>query len=65
MTGRPITGAARIRLRERAARLYIEGATIPEVAQLIGRSYGTAHTLLHEAGVRIRPRGAQRIGGIR
>lgn len=28
MTGRPTTGDARIRLREQAARLYIEGCTI-------------------------------------
>lgn len=57
MTGRPTTGEARIRLREQAARLYIEGCTLHSVAQQIGRSYGTTRTLLREAGVRMRKPG--------
>ncbi|WP_318205341.1 helix-turn-helix domain-containing protein [Streptomyces sp. SCL15-4] len=57
MTGRPITGAARIHLRTKAARLYTEGCTIQSVARQIGYSYGTTRTLLIEAGVRIRARG--------
>ncbi|MFJ6667469.1 helix-turn-helix domain-containing protein [Streptomyces sp. NPDC091383] len=63
MTGRPTTGEARIRLREHAARLYIDGASIPAVAQQIGRSYGTARALLLEAGVRLRKPGGSRMGG--
>jgi hypothetical protein len=54
MTGRPITGNTRIHVRERAARLYIEGCSIPSVARQIGYSYGTARTLLLEAGVHLR-----------
>ncbi|MFF7096366.1 helix-turn-helix domain-containing protein [Streptomyces rubradiris] len=56
MTGRPIVGAARIRLRAQAANLYMEGCTIQSVARQIGYSYGTTRTLLLEAGVRIRSR---------
>ena len=57
MTGRPTTGEARIRLREDAARLYVQGCTIQSTARQIGRSYGTTRTLLLEAGVRIHQRG--------
>ncbi|MFF8997099.1 helix-turn-helix domain-containing protein [Streptomyces achromogenes] len=57
MTGRPIVGAARIRIRGQAANLYMEGCTIQSVARQIGYSYGTTRTLLLEAGVRIRARG--------
>lgn len=60
MTGRPTRGDARIRLREHAARLYIEGCTIASTARQIGVSYGTTRTLLLEAGVRLR-----RPGGLR
>ncbi|MDX3248824.1 helix-turn-helix domain-containing protein [Streptomyces sp. ME18-1-4] len=57
MSGKPTTGEARIRLRERAARLYLEGCTIASTARQIGRSYGCTRTLLIEAGVRFRKRG--------
>jgi DNA-binding CsgD family transcriptional regulator len=60
MTGRPITGETRIRVRARAARLYMEGCTLQSVARQIGYSYGTARTLVLEAGVRIRARGGFR-----
>ena len=60
MTGRPTRGEARIRLRETAARLYIEGCTIASTARQIGRSYGTTRTLLIEAGVRLRRPGGWR-----
>lgn len=60
MTGRPTRGDARTRLREHAARLYIEGCTIASTARQIGRSYGTARTLLLEAGVRLRRPGGHR-----
>ncbi|MFI2426551.1 helix-turn-helix domain-containing protein [Streptomyces sp. NPDC018955] len=57
MTGRRITD--RIRVREQAARLYLEGCTITSTARQIGYSYGTTRTLLLEAGVRIRNRGGR------
>lgn len=59
MTGRPTTGEARIRLRARAADLYLEGCSIQSTARQIGRSYGTTRTLLLEAGVRFRKRGGR------
>jgi len=60
MTGRPITGEARVRLRTRAADLYLQGATIHGVRHQLGLSYGTTRVLLIEAGVRLR-----RPGGLR
>jgi transposase len=60
MTGTPTTGEARIRLRTRAAALYLAGHSIPATARQIGRSYGTARTLLIEAGVTIRKHGGRR-----
>ena len=57
MTGQPTRGDARIRLRETAARLYIEGCTIASTARQISRSYGCTRTLLLEAGVLRRPGG--------
>ena len=65
MTGRPTTGEARIRLREKAAGLYLAGCTIQSTARQINRSYGTARTLLIEAGVRLRPRGGVRVTSFR
>ncbi|PWG13933.1 transcriptional regulator [Streptomyces sp. V2] len=60
MTGRPITGEARIRLRARAADLYVAGATIHSVRHQLGLSYGTTRTLLLEAGVHLRRPGGWR-----
>jgi hypothetical protein len=65
MTGIPTRGEARIRLRERAARLYLEGCTITSTARQIGRSYGTTRTLLLEAGVRLRRPGGRRSASFR
>lgn len=65
MTGRPTTGEARIQLRTRAARLYIEGCTIHSVARQIGRSYGCTRTLILEAGVRLRKPGYWQKAGVR
>lgn len=39
---------------------YAEGASIQELADTIGRSYGTVHKLLVDAGVTLRPRGGAR-----
>lgn len=60
MTGRPIRGETRIRLRTQATRPYLAGDSIPSVATQIGVSYGTARTLLLEAGVRPRKQGGFR-----
>jgi hypothetical protein len=57
MTGRPTRGEARIRLRQRAAELYLQGCTIQSTARQISRSYGCTRQLLIEAGVRFRRRG--------
>ncbi|MGW0577326.1 helix-turn-helix domain-containing protein [Streptomyces sp. NPDC002920] len=60
MTGKPTRGDARIRLREQAARLYLQGCTIQSTARQIKRSYGCTRQLLLEAGVRFRRRGGHR-----
>lgn len=60
MTGIPTRGEARTRLRTEAARHYLAGSTIQSTARHIGRSYGTARTLLLEAGVRLRKPGGLR-----
>lgn len=65
MTGIPTRGEARIRLREQAARLYLQGCTIHSTARQIGRSYGCTRTLLLEAGVRLRRPGGQRVTSFR
>ncbi|WP_033307381.1 helix-turn-helix domain-containing protein [Streptomyces iakyrus] len=65
MTGRPITGETRYRARRRAAQLYMEGCTITSVARQIGYSYGTARTLILEAGVRLRRSGSRQTRRIR
>jgi hypothetical protein len=43
-----------------AVNLYLAGATIDSVARRIGRSYGSARTLLLESGVTLRARGGNR-----
>lgn len=60
MSGTRITGETRTRTRTKAADLYLAGCTIQSVARQIGRSYGTARTLLLEAGVRLRKPGGFR-----
>ena len=60
MSGTRLTGEARTRLRTKAAQLYLAGCTIESTARQIDRSYGTARTLLLEAGVRLRNRGGLR-----
>lgn len=65
MTGRPITGETRTRVREHAARLYVQGCTIHSVARHIGYSYGTTRTLLLEAGVVLRKPGGPRATSFR
>ncbi len=38
---------------------YADGASIQDLADTIGRSYGTVHKLLVDAGVTLRPRGGR------
>lgn len=52
-----VTGDERHALTQRATKLYLAGATIREVADQLGRSYGFIHKLLHEGDVAIRARG--------
>lgn len=42
--------------RAEIVRLYVAGATVREVANRVGRSYGTAHRVLQEQGVTMRGR---------
>lgn len=65
MTGRPITGDTRTRTRTKAVGLYLQGCTIQSTARQIGVSYGTARTLLLEAGVRLRKPGGLRTSSFR
>lgn len=65
MTGLRLTGDTRIRTRETAAALYIAGCTIASTARQIGVSYGTARTLLLEAGVRLRKPGGLRVSSFK
>lgn len=55
--GTQLTGQARDKVRAEAARLYETGMSVDAVAEAIGRSHGSTHTLLHEAGVTMRRRG--------
>lgn len=58
--GTQLKGDAREQARTTAVGLYLAGATIDSVARRIGRSYGSARTLLLEAGVTLRARGGGR-----
>jgi transposase len=65
MSGTRLTGEHRTRVRTRAAELYVQGCTIQSTARQIGVSYGTARTLLIEAGVRLRKPGGLRVTSFR
>jgi DNA-directed RNA polymerase specialized sigma24 family protein len=41
-------------------RRYQAGESIRQIAAVLGRSYGTVHRRLYEAGVAFRPRGGNR-----
>jgi transposase len=47
-------------LREALKHAYLAGASIRELAEQTGRSYGFCNRLLHEANVTLRPRGGAR-----
>lgn len=55
--GRRITGSARESLTEELKKQYEGGASIRQLAQETGRSYGFIHRLLVEADVTLRGRG--------
>ena len=52
-----LTGPERAALTKKVVAGYKKGATIRELAEAHGRSYGTIHTLLVEAEVVLRARG--------
>lgn len=54
---RYLTGDERTQVAAQYARQYEAGDSIRAIAEREGRSYGTVHSLLTEAGVRFRPRG--------
>ncbi len=55
--GKQIRGAAREELAVRLRAAYEGGASIRALAQAHGRSYGTVHRILTQAGVVLRGRG--------
>lgn len=55
--GRRITGSAREDLTVQLKKKYEGGASIRQLAQETGRSYGFVHRLLVEADVTLRGRG--------
>ena len=55
--GKQITGAAREELTARLQAAYEGGASIRALARAHGRSYGTVHRILTQAGVVLRGRG--------
>lgn len=52
-----VTGAARDKLGERLRTQYEKGASIRQLADQTGRSYGFVHGVLLDAGVTLRRRG--------
>ncbi|MFD5732525.1 helix-turn-helix domain-containing protein [Streptomyces sioyaensis] len=61
-----MSGAARDKLASSLQRKYDSGASIRELAEETGRSYGFVHRMLSEAGVTQRARrtrSARRLGG--
>jgi hypothetical protein len=55
--GARITGANRSKLADELKKQYDKGASIRELADSSGRSYGFIHRVLAEAGVSLRGRG--------
>ncbi|GHH22128.1 helix-turn-helix domain-containing protein [Streptomyces lanatus] len=61
-SGSPVIGAARQKLAEDLKKKYDSGASIRELAEEIGRSYGLVHRILSESKVTFRSRGGARGG---
>lgn len=55
--GSRITGAQREQLAGDLAKRYSAGASIRDLAEDTGRSYGFVHRILVDSGVRLRGRG--------
>jgi predicted transcriptional regulator len=55
--GARITGAERERLASTLRKNYEKGASLRELAERTGRSYGFVHRVLTDAGVTLRGRG--------
>ncbi|HQR79286.1 MAG TPA: helix-turn-helix domain-containing protein [Actinomycetota bacterium] len=58
--GRRITGAERQALTKDIVDKYTQGASIRQLAEETGRSYGFIHRLLVESGTTLRGRGGSR-----
>lgn len=56
-----VTGNERLEVAEDLAKLYRAGSSIRGIVARTGRSYGAVHQLLHDADVKLRPRGSARI----
>lgn len=55
--GRRVTGGERDKLAADLKKKYTAGASIRELAESTGRSYGFIHRVLSESGVTLRSRG--------
>lgn len=55
--GRRVTGGERNKLANDLKKKYNAGASIRELAESTGRSYGFVHRVLTESGVKLRGRG--------
>jgi hypothetical protein len=55
--GRRVTGTERDKLGVDLKKKYASGASIRDLAQATGRSYGFVHRVLSESGVTLRGRG--------
>jgi predicted transcriptional regulator len=55
--GRRVTGAERDKLTADLKKKYSAGASIRQLAENTGRSYGFVHRVLSESGVALRGRG--------
>ena len=58
--GARVTGVAREKLAAQMRKRYEKGATVRELHEETGRSFGAIQLLLAEAGTTMRPRGGAR-----
>lgn len=58
--GRQVIGQQRKELTDQVVAEYLDGRSVRQIANTIGRSYGFVHRLLREAGVEMRSRGGPR-----
>lgn len=52
-----ITGKERVQVRQQLVKRYENGASIRQLAESVGRSYGFVHRVLSESDVTLRGRG--------